>query len=95
MRATGIIRRLDDLGRIVIPKEIRRSMGIHENDALEIFVEGDGLILIPHRPDYIQALKVAQAEILSTLGIEIDWEDSEALNNAFNTIEKIIKKIEK
>lgn len=37
MKATGIIRRIDDLGRIVIPKEIRRVKRIHENDPLEIF----------------------------------------------------------
>jgi AbrB family transcriptional regulator (stage V sporulation protein T) len=39
MKATGIIRRIDDLGRVVIPREIRRSMGIREGDALEIFVD--------------------------------------------------------
>ena len=39
MKATGIIRRIDDLGRVVIPREIRRSMGIHDGDALEIFVD--------------------------------------------------------
>ena len=41
MRATGIVRRLDDLGRIVIPKEIRRSLNINENDAMEIWVTDD------------------------------------------------------
>ena len=40
MKATGIIRRVDDLGRIVIPKEIRRSVGIREGEPLEIFIEG-------------------------------------------------------
>ncbi len=39
MRATGILRRVDDLGRIVIPKEIRRNLGIAEGDPLEIFVD--------------------------------------------------------
>lgn len=38
MKATGIIRRIDDLGRIVIPKEIRKNLGIREGDPLEIFV---------------------------------------------------------
>lgn len=38
MKATGIVRRIDDLGRVVIPKEIRRSLGIREGDPLEIFV---------------------------------------------------------
>ena len=39
MRATGIVRRIDDLGRVVIPKEIRREMKIREGDPLEIFVD--------------------------------------------------------
>lgn len=95
MKTTGFIGRLDDLGRIYIPKELRRSMGIQENEALEIFAEDDnsGLILIPYRPNYIQALRVVRAEVLGVLGPAIDWEDSEALDNAFNTIEKIIKKV--
>lgn len=43
MRATGIVRRIDDLGRVVIPKEIRRSMRIIEGDALEIFLSNDAV----------------------------------------------------
>ncbi len=39
MRATGIIRRIDDLGRVVIPKEIRRNCGIREGDPLEIYLD--------------------------------------------------------
>lgn len=45
MRATGIIRRMDDLGRIVIPKEIRRSMGMNPNDPIEIFTDKNTLVL--------------------------------------------------
>ena len=41
MKATGIIRRIDDLGRVFIPKEIRRGMRVHEGDALEIYRDGD------------------------------------------------------
>lgn len=44
MRATGIIRRIDDLGRVVIPKEIRRSMSIREGDPLEIYTDANGTI---------------------------------------------------
>jgi transcriptional pleiotropic regulator of transition state genes len=40
MRTTGIVRRIDDLGRIVIPKEIRRELGIRDGDPLEVFREG-------------------------------------------------------
>ena len=46
MRATGIVRRIDSLGRIVIPKEIRRTMQIREGDSLEIFVEAAGEIVL-------------------------------------------------
>ena len=42
MKATGIVRRIDDLGRVVIPKEIRRNLRIREGDPLEIFVDRDG-----------------------------------------------------
>ena len=54
MKATGIVRRIDDLGRIVIPREIRRQLKIGESDPLEIFLSGDGeIILKPYRTDYI------------------------------------------
>lgn len=42
MKATGIVRRIDDLGRVVIPKEIRRNLKIKEGDPLEIFLTKDG-----------------------------------------------------
>lgn len=45
MRATGIVRRIDDLGRVVIPREIRKQFGIKEGDPLEIFVNKDEIIL--------------------------------------------------
>lgn len=45
MKATGIVRRIDDLGRVVIPKEIRRTMRIREGDPLEIFTEKDGEVI--------------------------------------------------
>ncbi len=45
MKATGIVRRIDDLGRVVIPKEIRRTMRIREGDPLEIFTESDGTVI--------------------------------------------------
>lgn len=45
MKATGVIRRIDDLGRIVVPKEIRKNLRIKEGDNLEIFVQNDEIIL--------------------------------------------------
>ena len=46
MKATGVVRRIDDLGRIVIPKEIRRTLRISEGSPLEIFTEKDGEIVL-------------------------------------------------
>lgn len=51
MKATGIVRQIDSLGRIVIPKELRRVMKItDEKDAMEIFTEGDTIILKKYEP---------------------------------------------
>jgi AbrB family transcriptional regulator (stage V sporulation protein T) len=46
VKATGIVRRLDDLGRVVIPKEIRRTLRIHEGDPVEIFVDRNGEVVL-------------------------------------------------
>lgn len=46
MKATGIVRRIDELGRLVIPKEIRRSLRIRESDPIEIYTDGDGEIIL-------------------------------------------------
>ena len=50
MKATGIVRRVDVLGRVVVPKEIRKILGISEGDPLEIFTEKDGIILKKYSP---------------------------------------------
>ena len=46
MKATGIVRRIDDLGRVVIPKEIRRTLRIREGDPLEIFTDNEGQVIL-------------------------------------------------
>lgn len=51
MKAIGIVRRIDDLGRVVVPKEIRRTLGIEEGDPLEIFVNGEQVILKKYKPN--------------------------------------------
>lgn len=53
MKNTGIVRKVDDLGRIVIPIETRRTLDIEEKDALEIYVDGDQIILRKYQPDCI------------------------------------------
>lgn len=50
MKSTGIVRKVDELGRIVIPKELRRTLNIEEGDPLEIFVDGEEVILRKYEP---------------------------------------------
>ena len=50
MKATGIVRPLDSMGRVVIPKEIRRVLHIENTDSLEVFTEGDTIILKKYEP---------------------------------------------
>ena len=57
MKATGIVRRIDDLGRVVIPKEIRRSMRIREGDALEIFTSDEGVTFRKYQIDHSSELE--------------------------------------
>jgi transcriptional pleiotropic regulator of transition state genes len=50
MKSTGIVRKVDELGRVVIPIELRRTLNINEKDALEIYVESDRIILTKYEP---------------------------------------------
>ncbi|MDR0863108.1 MAG: AbrB/MazE/SpoVT family DNA-binding domain-containing protein [Oscillospiraceae bacterium] len=51
MKSTGIVRKIDELGRIVVPIEIRRTLGIAEKDPMEIYVEGSMIILKKYVPE--------------------------------------------
>lgn len=50
MKSTGIVRKVDDLGRVVIPVELRRTLGIEERDALEIYVDEEKIVLKKYEP---------------------------------------------
>ncbi|WP_173918028.1 AbrB/MazE/SpoVT family DNA-binding domain-containing protein [Halobacillus sp. Marseille-Q1614] len=51
MKSTGIVRKVDELGRVVIPIELRRTLGINEKDALEIYVDDDRIVLKKYKPN--------------------------------------------
>ena len=53
MKSTGIVRKVDELGRIVLPIEMRRTLDIGEKDALEIYVEGSSIILKKYKPSCV------------------------------------------
>ena len=67
MKATGIVRRIDDLGRIVVPKEIRRTLRIREGDPLEIFTDREGEIILKniHRSGSVSQFAGEYAESLA------------------------------
>lgn len=50
MKSTGIVRKVDELGRVVLPIELRRNLQIERKDALEIYVDGDSIILKKYEP---------------------------------------------
>lgn len=69
MKATGIIRRIDDLGRVVIPKEIRCNYNIREGEPLEIFLEDGGIVFKKYNPNY-------RDELTNTLRNAADYYDA-------------------
>ena len=96
MKATGIIRRIDDLGRVVIPKEIRRSMNIGEGDPFEIYVDHDNNAVIfqkyesvPHTND-IDKLKKSILEDEETMS-HFTGEETVILEYLFDNISKMLK----
>lgn len=67
MKATGIVRKLDHLGRVVLPRELRRTMGLNEGTPIEIFTQGDMIIIKKYRPNsesvLLAALQAACKEV--------------------------------
>ncbi len=82
MKATGIVRRIDDLGRVVIPKEIRRTMRIREGDPLEIYTDRDGEVIFKKYSPIVElnAFAAEYAETLQkTAGVPIFICDRDAI----------------
>jgi stage V sporulation protein T len=96
MRATGILRRIDDLGRIVIPKEIRRSMRIREGDALEIFTEKDMICFKKYNlnEDFLEEIKSLENDILNEYYITGNAQEINIIKMAFQEIRHQLKAIE-
>ena len=98
MKATGIVRRVDDLGRVVIPKEIRRSMGIKENSPLEIYVSADSeqIILQRYEPLISNRVKALQEDV-SYWCYDYSAEQQNQIrevNQAFKTILNFLSDVE-
>lgn len=93
MRATGIVRRVDDLGRVVIPKEIRRTMGIREGDPLEIFVTENGIVFQRYRPELVNDIQ-AMRERCTDIVWGTNPRRADELNELFQNIIDIVKQSE-
>lgn len=89
MKATGMIRKVDDLGRVVIPKEIRRSMGIKEGEPLEIYLEDDAVIF--RRYSYNLADEVKRVAELIECNCNADSETMADISRMLSTVAELVK----
>ena len=92
MKATGFVRRIDDFGRVVIPKEIRRILNIREGDPLEVYVDSSMVILTPYTPwkdisDQVQDIRDRYAD---SMGAELTDTQSEIIQQMDNLV-KLLK----
>lgn len=88
MKATGIVRRIDDLGRVVIPKEIRRTCNIREGDPLEIFLQDGAVVFRKYNPTY-------RDDLMTTLQSAADYYDNYEDDRATaEQLKKIAKEID-
>jgi AbrB family transcriptional regulator, stage V sporulation protein T len=86
LKATGIVRRIDDLGRVVIPKEIRRTMRIREGDPLEIYTDNDGEVIFKKYSPIgeLSHFATQYAEVLSkTTGLPVLISDRDVIVSFF------------
>lgn len=83
MKSTGIVRKVDELGRIVIPIELRRNLGVAEKDAMEIFLEENRIILCKYIPNIE---KESVAEGLKNLEKLTEEERQDIISRAINII---------
>ena len=80
MKSTGIFRRIDTLGRFVLPKELRKSLDINQNDYLQIFLEGDTIIL---KKSQLSCTLCGSSDDL------VDYRDKKICRNCLNELSKL------
>ena len=98
MKATGIIRRVDDLGRVVIPKEIRKNCGIREGDSLEIYTEKingmPAVCFCKYESSFVDSLARMADSIDDVMIDYASIGQRREIHNHFNEIAKILKEWE-
>lgn len=83
MKSVGIVRKVDELGRIVLPIELRRSLEIDVKEALEIFVDGKQIVLQKYQPDAVKQAAIKGAE---EVALKLDSKDAEAIQSLIKLI---------
>ena len=91
MKATGIVRRIDDLGRVVIPKDLRRTMNIREGDPLEIFVD-EGYILFRKYDQFTPIVKMIDNAMEAVL--EDDPKNAGEIIEKLSEAKKLIQEVD-
>lgn len=88
MKGTGIVRRIDEFGRVVIPKEIRRGLGWKEGTLLELFMddEGEGVVLRTYDPIYVRTLENIKEAMLDSLSDSDQSGIGDKIEEHFNAI---------
>lgn len=103
MKATGIIRRIDDLGRVVIPKEIRRKMHIREGEPLEIYTEGNDTVCFrKYQTNMVNEVQTMEETILDDWMYDIVCGGTakqqamfEETRNHFKALRELVREFEK
>ena len=96
MRYTGVVKRIDDLGRLVIPREIRRTMRIHDGDAFEIVIHEDMVCFKKYNPsahlaDNAVDLQTDIDEVINEYGLSL--ESQQLLNDAKQLLQQVYQNI--
>ena len=95
MKATGIIRRVDDLGRVIIPRDIRRTLHIREGDPLEIFTtEEGGVTFQPYRASLARDIRDMKDEVSMTLDCMARAVAVEEIKSYLEKAAKMVEKLE-
>lgn len=89
MRATGIVRRVDDLGRVVIPREIRKQMGIREGEPMEIFLEENAVMFRKYSFNLVDEVKRV-AELIE-YNCNADRETMADISRMLSTVAELVK----
>lgn len=92
INGTGIIRRVDDLGRIVLPKEVRRKVGISEGTPMEIFTSDEGIVLKKYDSEYVLS-DIAQnlMETTEDMCVDLGPKKTEDIRRHIREIQKLLK----